>query len=123
MGLFVAAWLAGEGIVVWRWAKQGAPPPPGALLWASAIFAALAVLADKPEARGLATAMAVGVDLAVLVQVLGKAPSGAAGWPPPVMAAPTTQVFPGGTAAAAAAPAAADPRSRFIISTGPQLAG
>ena len=28
----LAAWLVGEGIVGWRWFKQGAPPPPGSLL-------------------------------------------------------------------------------------------
>lgn len=98
MGLFVAMWVTAEGIVVYRWRKLGAPPTPGALLWPSAIFAALAVLADYPPARGTATALAVGVNLAVLLQVLGKAPSGTTGWPPPLMSNPTTAVFPSGAA-------------------------
>lgn len=95
MGLFVAAWLLGEGIVVYRWKKAGAPPTPGALLQASLIFVGLAVLGDYPPARGLATATAVAVDLAILIQVLGKAPAGVTGWPPPVMGDAATSVFPG----------------------------
>lgn len=106
MGLFVAAWLAGEAIVVNRWRKAGAPPTPGALLWPSAIFAALAVLADYPPARGLAVATAIGVDIAVLVQVLGKAPAQETGWPPPAMPSPTTTVFPPGPGATQAGTAA-----------------
>jgi hypothetical protein len=96
MGLFVAAWIAAEGIVVYRWKKLGAPPTPGALLWPSVIFVGLAVLAERPVARGLATAAAVAVDLAVLTQVLGKTPSGTTGWPPAVMDNATTAVFPSG---------------------------
>ena len=96
MGLFVAAWLFGEGVVVYRWKKLGAPPTPGALLWPSVIFAALAVLADYPPARGTAAALAVAVDLGVLMQVLGKAPSGVTGWPPAVMDNATSVVFPSG---------------------------
>jgi hypothetical protein len=107
MGLFVTAWVVAEGIVVYRWTKLGAPPTPGALLWPSAIFAALAVLADYPPARGTATALAVAVDIAVLVQVLGKTPAGTTGWPPPLMTDSTTSVFPTGTAQPPAAGTAA----------------
>ena len=35
MGGFVLAWFAGESILVWRWVKLKAPPPPGALAGAS----------------------------------------------------------------------------------------
>jgi len=62
----LAAWLVGEGIVGWRWFKQGAPPPPGSLLAVSGFFALLAVLAIHPPARGVATALAVGIDIAAL---------------------------------------------------------
>jgi len=96
MGLFTAAWLLAQGIVTYRWARLKAPPTPGALLWPSVIFVGLAVLADYPPARGTATALAVGVDLAVLMKVLGKAPSGVTGWPPLVMPDATTSVFPSG---------------------------
>lgn len=96
MGLFLAAFLFGEGTVFYRWYKLKAPPTPGALLWPSVIFVGLAVLADYPPARGLAAATAVGVDIAVLMNVLGKAPSGTTGWPPPVMDNATTAVFPSG---------------------------
>lgn len=104
MGLFVAAWLFAEGLVIYRWGKLGAPPPPGALLKASGIFIGLAVLAEYPPARNLATAFAVGVDLAVAMQVLGKAPSGVTGWPPPVMDNATTSVFPSGPGSQQPAP-------------------
>ena len=102
MGLFLAAWVTAEGIVIYRWKRLGAPPTPGALLWPSAIFVALAVLADYPPARGTATALAVGVDIAVLMQVLGKAPTGTTGWPPPAMSNATTAVFPSGKSQPAA---------------------
>jgi hypothetical protein len=87
VSFFLAAWLAAEGIVVYRWVKLKAPPTPGALALPSGLFVGLALLADYPPARGFAIAMAAGVDLAVLVQVLGKAPTGATGWPPAVTAA------------------------------------
>jgi hypothetical protein len=98
MGVFVAAWLFGEGIVFYRWKKLGAPPTPGALLWSSLLFAGLAVAADYPPARGFAVATAVGLDIAIAMQVLGKAPAGTTGWPPPVMDNEGTAVFPSGPA-------------------------
>lgn len=103
MGLFTAAWLFGEGIVFYRWYRLKAPPTPGALLWPSVVFLGLAVVADYPPARGFAGAAAAAVDLAVLMQVLGKAPAGTTGWPPPAMDNATTAVFPGGPAAQAPA--------------------
>lgn len=105
MGLFLAAWLVGEGTVFYRWYKLQAPPTPGALLWPSVIFVGLAVLADYPPARGTAAAAAVALDIAVLMQVLGKAPSGATGWPPPVMDNATTAVFPSGPSSQQSPPA------------------
>jgi hypothetical protein len=90
------AWLAGEGIVTWRWFKQGAPPPPGALLAVSGFFALLAVLAVHPPARGVATALGAGIDIAALLQILPgtKAPAKAHGWPPAKITDPT-QLLPG----------------------------
>jgi hypothetical protein len=79
----VLAWLVGEGIVTWRWVKNGAPPTPGALLMSSGFFALLALLYEYPPARTAATLTAVGVDVAVLLQVLGKDPGQVTGWPPP----------------------------------------
>ena len=96
MGLFLAAWLFGEGTVFSRWYKLTAPPTPGALLWPSVVFVGLAVVADYPPARPLAAATAVAVDIAVLMNVLGKAPAGVTGWPPPVMDNAATAVFPSG---------------------------
>ncbi len=103
----LAAWLVGEGIVTWRWFKQGAPPPPGSLLAVSGFFALLALLAIHPPARGAATALAVGIDIAALLQVLPgtTAPAHAAGWPPAKINDPTVLlpgtggVHPGGNPA------------------------
>jgi hypothetical protein len=95
--MFVFAWAIGEGIIVYRWVKKGAPPTPGALLLPSGIFLALAVLAEYQPARAVATAFAYAVDLAVLVQVVGKEPAQVTGWPPP-QNIPSTSVLPTGTA-------------------------
>jgi hypothetical protein len=71
VGGLVLAWLIGEGIIVWRSvAKEHKPPVPGDLLAATGLFAALAVLAEYEPARTAATALAYGVDLAVLLQVI-----------------------------------------------------
>jgi hypothetical protein len=82
MGLFLFAWLTGEGIIVYRWVKNGAPPTPGALLLPSGIYLALAILAEYQPARFAAIAAAWGLDIAVLLQVVGKDPKQVTGWPP-----------------------------------------
>src|SRR5712691_11563302 len=89
--MLVMAWLTGEGIVTWRWFKQGAPPPPGSLLAVSGFFALCAVLAMHAPARGVATALAVGIDIAALLQVLPgtTAPATVKGWPPDKINGPT----------------------------------
>lgn len=89
MGGFVLAWFAGEGIVIYRWAKLKAPPTPGALLLSSGLFAALAVIGQYQPARTAATAAAWALDLAILLQVVGKTPTGVTGWPPPLIDDPT----------------------------------
>jgi len=89
MGPFALAWLIGEGIVTYRWIREKAPPPPGALALSSILFAGLAVVAEYRPARTTATLMAFGVDLAILLQVAGKAPQGVTGWPPPMINDPT----------------------------------
>lgn len=100
MGLFFA-WAIGEGIIIWRWAKAKAPPPPGQLLLASGLFLGLAVIAEYQPARTAATAFAYAVDLAVLLQVVGKDPKAQTGWPPPFINNPAV-ILPGGQAAAGA---------------------
>src|SRR5215475_1449603 len=102
----LGAWLFGEGLVTWRWFKQGAPPPPGSLLAVSGFFALCAVLAMHAPARAVATALAVGIDVAALMQVLPgtTAPKHASGWPPQVIADPT--VLLPGTAGAGGTPGA-----------------
>jgi hypothetical protein len=104
MGLFFA-WAVGEGIITWRWVKAKAPPAPGALLLPTALYLSLAVLAEYRPARGVATVFAWAVNLAILLQVVGKDPAVATGWPPPKL--PATVIWPGGiaTKAVTAAPA------------------
>lgn len=94
MGLFFA-WAVGEGIIGYRWIKAKAPPTPGALLLPTALYLSLAILAEYRPARGVATAFAYAVDLAILLQVVGKDPKQATGWPPPKI--PATQIWPGGS--------------------------
>lgn len=100
MGLFFA-WATGEGIITWRWVKAKAPPTPGALLLPTALYLSLAVLAEYRPARGVATAFAWAVNLAILTQLVGKEPAQVTGWPPPKI--PATQIWPGGPAAQPAA--------------------
>ena len=106
MGVLVLAWLAGEGLVAWRWGKAGAPPPPGSLLAASGFFALCAALAMYQPARGVAAALAVGVDIAALLQVLpGSKPQAATGWPPQLITDPTVLLPGGGASSGAGNPA------------------
>ena len=71
-GGFVAAWLAGTGIVVWRMVHQDHRlPVPGALLGITALFGALALTADVfPQTAGVVTLTAWGLDIAALLNVL-----------------------------------------------------
>jgi len=82
MGPLIMAWLLGEGIITWRSVHSDHHPPiPGQMLAATGLFALLALLAQHEPARGTATLLAYGLDLAVLLQpgVLGAAspPQGA----------------------------------------------
>jgi hypothetical protein len=69
---FVAAWLAGLSIVIWRDVhKSHRMPVPGALLGISALFAGLAIAADiAPRAGGVITLGAWGLDIAALFSAL-----------------------------------------------------
>jgi hypothetical protein len=118
VGGLLFAWLFGEGLIVYRWTKHGAPPPPGTLLAASGLFVGCAVLAEYPPARFAATAFAWAVDVAVLMQLLGKAPNVTTGWPPPMINDPSV-ILPSGKAAAAAGtrPATRKPKSSTVYPT------
>jgi hypothetical protein len=94
----VLAWGAGLGIITYRWVKAGAPPTPGTLFMASGFFALCALLGEYPPARGTATLLAFGVDLAAYLQVVGKAPAAqATGWPPLPINDPTVLLPAGGS--------------------------
>lgn len=83
MSGIILAWLAGESIITYRWVKAGAPPTPGALAMGSGLFVLAALLAEYPPARFPATLLAVGVDIAAALQLVGKAPATQqTGWPP-----------------------------------------
>ncbi len=98
MGMFFA-WAVGEGIICWRWAKAKAPPTPGVLLLPTALYLSLAILSEYRPARPVAVAFAWSVNLAILLQVVGKAPAQDTGWPPPQI--PFTQIWPGGSSSSA----------------------
>jgi hypothetical protein len=101
--MFVFAWAVGEGIIVYRWIRAKAPPTPGALLLPSGIYLALAVLAEYQPARAFATVSAWGLNLAILLQVVGKEPVQKTGWPPPPI--PAGQLLPSSQASASTAAA------------------
>lgn len=101
MGPFIAAWLVGEGIIVYRSVKvQKAPPSPGQLLLSSGLFVMLAILAEAPNARKLAVTLAWGFDIAALMNLFGTggpkttAQTSGGTWPPPK--APDTVIIPTG---------------------------
>ena len=76
----VSAWLAGMGIITWRFvAKQHQPPIPGTLLSASGLFALLALLAESEAAAPAAVTLAWAFDLAALLNILPGELAGPAG--------------------------------------------
>lgn len=110
MGLFVMAWLVGEGIVIYRSVKVSkAPPGPGQLMVTSGVFVLLGLLAEAGDGgRKLATTLAVGFDIAAFMTLrpgdIGDAAGSITGvalsknvgkWPP--SKAPDTVIFPAGT--------------------------
>jgi len=106
-GLLVVFWLAGEGMITWRSVKElHMPPSPRALLVSSGLFVALGALATYQPAKGVATAFAGALDLAVLLQILPgsgtptaiKANSKAGGWAS-IGLAGNTVIIPDGTSA------------------------
>jgi hypothetical protein len=99
---FFLAWAAGEAIIFYRWAKLGAPPTPGVLAMSSGLFLGLAVIGEYKPARPVVTAFAFAVDAAILMQVLGKAPTGTTGWPPPLIDNAAV-IFPGSAASSTSA--------------------
>lgn len=105
MGGLFFAWAVGEGIIGYRWAKLKAPPTPGVLMVASGLFLGCAILAEYGPAKNLATAFAWAVDLGVLMQVVGKAPTATTGWPPPAIDDPSV-VLPTGKSPATSTTAA-----------------
>jgi hypothetical protein len=71
MRTVILAWAAGMGIIVYRAAgREHQPPVPGQLLAATGLFALLAAAAEYQPAASAAGLFAVGVDIAVLMQVL-----------------------------------------------------
>lgn len=97
MGGFIAAWLVGEGILIYRSIKiNRVPPGPGQLLISSGVFVLLGLLAESREARTLAVTLAWGFDIAAFMNIAGTGikASPNKNWPP--QQASTTVVFPDG---------------------------
>lgn len=74
MGGFAAAWLVGQGIVIWRNVQaHHRVPPAGQLLGVTLLFAALGVIADiTPAAEPLAAAVGWGLDVAGILNLWPK---------------------------------------------------
>ena len=70
---FVAAWLAGEAVYVWREVhKTHGLPVPGVLLGITGLFALLAAGAEIfPQAETVITLAAWGLDIAGFFQAIG----------------------------------------------------
>jgi hypothetical protein len=68
----IAAWLAGEAIVMWRIVhRDHALPAPGVLLGISALFLGGALVAELvPKSEALVLAVLAGLDVAALLNVL-----------------------------------------------------
>lgn len=75
---FVAAWVAGMAIVVWRnTAVNKKLPVPGAMAGVTGLFAAMALVADvAPQTRQVMTWAAWGLDIAGLLNILPAGLSG-----------------------------------------------
>lgn len=70
MGAFMAFWLIGESVIIYRSvAKNHRPPMPGELLASAGIFALLALLAESQQARPVAVALAAGFDIAAFMNL------------------------------------------------------
>lgn len=85
MGPFIAAWLTGEGIIIYRSVReQKAPPGPGQLLLSSGVFVMLALLAEAKSARPLATTLAWGFVAAAWMNIgnVGNKKKQDGVWPP-----------------------------------------
>lgn len=95
MGGITLAWLIGESIIVWRQvAKRHHPPVPGTLLASSGMFALLALVAEYPPARSVATLTAFGLDLAAWLEAPLITPKNTGG----ILPTPTGKPNPPGTA-------------------------
>lgn len=68
---FVAAWLAGEGLLIWRQVhRDHRPPVPGQMAAVTGFFVGLALLVDVfPAAAGVVTLTAWGLDVAGLLNL------------------------------------------------------
>jgi hypothetical protein len=119
MGPFALAWITAEGLVTWQSFKRDRMPPgPGRLAVISGLYIGLAILSEYRPARGVIATFAWAVNLAVLVQVVGKTPkaTNAAGWAG-IPCAGNTVIFPDGTEKSAAL-ASANTTTATATSTG-----
>ena len=70
MPSLVLAWLAGEGLIIYRsYKKDHRPPMPGQLLAASGVFLVLGVMAQNQKLTTLAGLLGWGFDIAAFMNV------------------------------------------------------
>lgn len=116
MGGLIAAWLTGEGLIIYRSVKVNhAPPGPGQLMVSSGIFVLLGLLAESERARSVAVTLAWGYNVAAFMNLFGagKIYQTNTNWPPSL--APNTVVIPNGKGSGAASNAS--PASNATSST------
>lgn len=78
MNGIILAWLAGEGMVIYRSMKTNhRPPMPGQLMGSSAVFLVCGLLASAPGAGFLGAALAWGFDIALFMNLAPDILSGA----------------------------------------------
>lgn len=106
MGGLAGAWLAGEGIAIWRQVRSHHHlPVPGQLLAITGLFMGLALIGEAiPRSRTLVTALAWGLDVAGLLNLW---PAGLGGQVQTAAAEGTGQGSAGQAAGAGAAAGAA----------------
>lgn len=116
MGQILSAWLVAEGLVISRGFisrnkkipseaqasnNKAYPPSPRDIALVTALFAALAFLAESEKTRTIAILLAWGLDAATFLSMSTAVWTKVGGWPPPTT--PNNVVFPTSSSSSATA--------------------